>query len=122
MSKRTWAMVLVSAALVLLVLAGVVLLGLALSGRMGPGMMTGRSLLPGRGFPGAGGLLGGHCPWCGGGGRVGPRWPREEAGWLGALFVLSLLCAAPLALLVVVVLVVRWAMRQHQAPPPPPSA
>ena len=115
MSKRTWAMVLVSAALVLLVLAGVVLLGLALSGRMGPGVMTGRSLIPGRGFPGAGGLLGGHRPWCGGAGRVGPR-------WLGALFVLSLLCAAPLALLVVVVLVLRWAMRQHQAPPPPPSA
>jgi hypothetical protein len=114
MSRKTWAVVFVSGMLVLLVLVGLMLLGLALSGRMGPGMMSGRGPLQGRGLRGEGGLIG-SCPWCGGVMTSAPR-------WLGGLLLLTLVCSVPLALLVVLALLVRWALGQHCAPPSPPSA
>lgn len=103
MNRKTWAVVLVSVGLVLLVLVGVVLFGLALSGRMGPGMMSGR------GFPAARGLLGR---------RVGGVGRRSLVG----LLMFLLLCLGPLGLVAVVAVVVWWALRKRQAPPLPPSA
>jgi len=113
LSKKTWAVVLVFVAVALLLVVGLVLLGLAMSGRMGPGMMSARPGLLQRGLRGQGELLGGQCPLFRGVAASAPR-------CLVGLLVLSLLCGVPLALVVVLVVLARWAARP-KAPPATPS-